>query len=337
MRSTLKDVAKLANVTPSVVSRLLNNDATLNIREETKNKIYWAVKELNYSPNNIARSLRTRITKLIGIIIPDIGNPTFGELVKGVQEAVYRDGYILVICNTEEDKEKEWELAQMLLEKRADGIFIASTYINTNITENLQNIGTPYVMVNRTIGSDKGYSVSTDNVLGASLLVKHLISLGHTKIAHIAGLLYTDTALGRLKGYRKTIMENNIAYNPDYVIETQFTLEGGYVAMRKLLDLNDPPTAVFAANDLIAIGALNAMKERKINVPNDISLAAFNNSWVVKQLTPPLTTIETNFFRMGYEGAKMLIQLINGKTPSVSNIVIEPKLIIGESTGPAKK
>jgi len=166
--------------------------------------------------------------------------------------------------------------------------------------------------------------------------MQHLVSLGHTKIAHIAGSLYTDTGIGRLQGYRKALMENRIPYIPEYVVESQFNFKGGYQAMKILLELKDPPTAVFAASDLDAIGALAAMKDKNINIPGDISLAGFNNSWIIEQLSPPLTTVETDPYTMGFDGANILIKLIEGNAPPVTHIVFEPKLIIRGSTGPVK-
>lgn len=337
MRATIKDVANLAGVTPSIISRYLNNDPTLSIKEETKDKINKAVSELKYKPNSIAQGLRTKKSRMLGIMIPDIGNPTFSDLLKGAQDAAYNNDFFLVICNTEENNEKEDYIVNMLLEKNADGIFLASAYINSNVTKKLDKAKIPYVMVNRTIRSEKGYSVSCDNISGASMVVEHLISLGHKKIAHIAGSLFTDTATGRLQGYRKTLIDNRIDYFPDYIVEAPFSFEGGYIAMKKLLELKDIPTAVFVVSDLPALGALSAIKETNILVPDDISLAGFNNNWVVNQVTPRLTTIETDFYNMGYKGAEMLIQLVNENQPEQAHIVFKPKLIVRESTSPPKQ
>ena len=336
LRSTIKDVANKAGVTPSIISRYLNKDPKLSIREDTKNRIKNAVSELDYKPHILAQGLRTKKTKMLGIMIPDFANPTFSDLLKGAQEAAYNNDFFLVICNTEEDNEKEKYIVNMLIERNTDGIFLSSTYTNSHVTEKLDKAKIPYVMVNRALSSLNGYSVSCENIEGASKMIEYLISLGHKKIAHIAGSLHTNTATGRLQGYRKTLIEHSIEYNPDYVVESPFSFDGGFKAMNRLLELDNIPTAVFAVSDLTALGALAAIKERGLFVPDDISLAGFNNNWVTSQVTPPLTTVETDFYKMGYKGAEMLVNIIKGNKIEESHIMFKPRLIIRKSTKPPK-
>ena len=329
---TIKIVAKLAGVTPSVVSRVINQDSRLSIREETRNRILQAIKELNFRPNQIARSLRMKSTATIAMVVPDIANPFFAEIIKGAQDNAAKKEYSLILCNTDENALKEKDYIKLLVNKQTDGIILASVYIEDETIGLLQNFNIPYVLVNRTFKNDKVSYVIVDNVYGAVHAVQHLIDLGHKKIAHISGLLYTETGLTRLEGYRKTLMKNKIDFNSDYVVESTFTEQGGYEAMLKLLRVSPLPSAVFASNDLIAFGAIDAIKEHNLSVPEDISVVGFNDIWMAKRITPPLTTVRFPLYDMGRISIEILINKIQKQNNLKDKIILTPELIIRKST-----
>lgn len=332
MQPTLKHVATLAGVTPSVVSRVVNGDTRLSIREETRSRILKIVEELGYRPNAVARSLRLKTTESIAMVLPDIANPFFSVIIKGAQKAASERGISLILCDTEEDPVKERNYIELLAGKRTDGILLASISIEDETLDLVNKYHIPYILVNRTTGNANESYVMFDDVNGAIYAVEHLISLGHRSIAHIAGLLYTATGLGRLEGYRKTLKKYNINFASEYVVETEFKEEGGFMAMKKLLKLKKPPTSVFAANDLIALGALAAISDEGLSVPGDISIVGFNDIWIAKSANPPLTTVRCPLYDMGYIASEILINKIKGVPIDNDKVVLKTELITRNST-----
>lgn len=331
-RVTLKDVADLVGVNPSTISRVINNDPNLSIREETKIKILQAVRELGYRPNTAARNLRMKSSSAVGLLVPDISNPFFPEIIKGVENAALEKGLGLFVCNTFDETNREIELLKFLVDRHVDGILIASAHLEDERIGEMRNSGIPYVLVNRRNRTGTGPYVVVDNFSGAKMAVQHLIDLGHTKIAHISGLLYTDTGLERLEGYRNVLNMNHIPFISEYMVEAGFNEEQGYSAMLKLLSLQDPPTAVFAANDLLAMGALLALNEKGWSVPDDISIVGFDDIWVVERITPPLTTVKVPLFEMGYLALNILYKELNDIYTEQEHVLLQPSLVVRRST-----
>ncbi len=332
MKITIKDVAKEAGVSPAIVSRVINEDPKLSIRDETRERVLEVVEKLEYRPNAIARSLRTKTTGTIAMIIPDITNPFFPEIIKGAQTASAKEGFSLILFNTEENIEKQREYIELVSEKQIDGVLLSSVYSDDKSIDLLEKYKKPYVLANRITRNIKSSFVIVNDFYGAVLAVEHLIQLGHRKIAHISGPLYTETGLQRSEGYRKTLNKFGIESCSEYVVESKFEEENGYKAMKQLLSLEDIPTGVFAANDLIAIGALSAIEEKGLMVPKDISIVGFDDIWVTSKLSPPLTSIRFQLFDMGYLASKILIQKIQGKVVDNDRIVLEPELVVRCST-----
>jgi DNA-binding LacI/PurR family transcriptional regulator len=327
----MKDVAKKAGVTPSIVSRVINNDTKLSIKDETRTRILNAIEELEYRPNVVARSLRLKTTATIAMIVPDITNPFFPELIRGAQKAANEKGFSLILIDTEEDHAREKEYIEILAEKLVDGILLASVYIEDETIDLIHKYNIPYVLVNRTTRNVEGSSVVVDDAYGAALAVEHLVEQGHRKIAHISGLLYTETGLGRLEGYRKILNEHGIAFSSEYIVESKYDEEGGYKAMKKLLSLEKLPTAVFAANDLIAIGAITAMSEQGLKVPDHISIVGFNDIWLAQKVHPPLTTVRFPLYDMGHIASEILIKKIQEVPVEEDKVVLKPELITRQS------
>ncbi len=329
---TIKDVAKHAGVTAAVVSRVFNNDETLNIKEETRAAVFEAIKTLDYRPNSIARSLRTSTSNAVGVLVPDIMNPFFTEIIKGIQIASKLSDFSIVLCDTSDNPEDEKRYIDVLRSQLVDGIILGSSYVEDDVIDTLTHSDMKYVMLNRASSNSPAPYVKTNDTKGLMLAVQHLVELGHKKIAHLTGPLYADTALRRLEGYRKALKQYGIEYNSKYIVETKFDEESGYEACKELLKLDERPTAICAANDLVAIGAMRAISEAGLRVPDDISIVGYNDIWVASRLAPPLTTIHTPLLEMGQLSFQMLMDCINEKDDVQEKIVLEPFLVIREST-----
>ena len=334
---TIKEVAACAGVTPAIVSRVCNGDKTLTIKEETRQAVLEAIRKLNYQPNSIARSLRTKRNRTFGVIITDIMNPFFTEVIKGIQIAANEAGYRIILCDTEENPEKEKQYIEDLSAQQVDGIILGSSYLENEVVEVLDACGTKYVLLNRATSHSSAPYVGTDDTTGMMRAVEHLVSLGHSRVAHIAGPLYTDTALRRLEGYRKGLREAHLGYNPQYVMEARYDEQSGYEVCRRLLEACSPrPTAICCCNDLVAIGALRALKELGLTVPGDISVVGYNDIWVSSLLSPPLTTIRPPLLEMGRTAFELLLALVQGE-PHQKRVRLETHLVVRQSTAPLRR
>lgn len=333
MKVTIKDVAEKAGVNPSTVSRVINEDPKLSIREETRKRIMDVIRELDYRPNGIARSLRLKHTRTLGMLIPDITNPFFPEVIKGAESAAVERGFSLILCNTNEEEEKEKAYLELLVEKKVDGFLVATASSYDRTVEFLREKGYPFVLVNRRSRDVTGRFVVCDDVEGARMVVEHLIELGHRRIAHIAGLLFTETGLSRLEGYRAALNNREIDFDPVYMIEGGFREQDGYRAAQRLLDLPLRPTAIFAANDLVALGALTAAAESGLRVPEDISIVGYNDIPLAEKVTPPLTTIRVPLYDMGYLAGEILTKIILGEEVPEDQVILKPELVVRRSSG----
>lgn len=327
---TIKDIADLAGVSKTTVSKVLNNKDD-KISDITRQKILNIVKEKNYRPNKMAQSLVTKKTKTIGIIIPDIRNPFFTDIVRGAEDKAVKEGYNIILCNTDENVEKEIKAFNTLSEKMVDGIIFApSSKIDLNSKE--YSLSTkPIVLVDKKldIKNLKGI-VSLDNEEGTFLEVNYLVENKHKKILYLSGPL-NEIARDRLKGYKKALKEANIEYDENLVIQGEYSLDWGYEIIKSLKDINF--TAICAANDLIAIGAIKALKERNLQIPKDISVVGFDDIQTSSIIEPQLTTINQNSYDMGYESANILIKNLEKKEVSdIEKMIFKPKLIIRSST-----
>ena len=329
---TIKDVARLAGVTPAVVSRVSNNDMTLSIREETRLNVLRAIKELHYKPNAVARSLRTHSMNAIGMLITDINNPFYAQIIKGVQTAANEANYFTILCDTNDDPEAEKKYIEILHSHFVDGIILSSSYIEDNVVDMIESLGIKYVMVNRGTTNSSAPYVKTDEIGGMLKAIDHLLELGHKKIAYISGPLYAESAIRRMTGYRKALREADLPYNPSYVIETEFNEQSGYEACKEILNNKDLPTAICCCNDLMAIGAMRAIQEAKLSVPNDISVVGCNNIWVTSFLATPLTTINNPLYEMGKKAFEILLGVINGEDNINYQVILPADLVIRKST-----
>jgi LacI family transcriptional regulator len=329
MNPTIKDVANLAGVHPSTVSRVINNDS--RISEKTKNKVLLIIKKLGYTPNAIARGLKTKRTNTLGMLIPDITNPFFAEIARGVEDAANKNNFNVILCNTDDKLKKERTYLEILRGKRVDGLILGTAHIRDKSILELEKKKFPYILVSRNIeGLDKN-CVIVDDVAGGIIVTEYLIKLGHRRIAHITGPLKTRSALNRLKGYKLALKKYEIEYRDELAGQGDFRIKGGYQVMKRFLKLPEPPTAIFAANDLLALGAIQVIQKKKYHIPEDFCIIGFDDIRLASFVYPPLTTIRQPMLEMGAIAVKMLLKIIEEGEFNQRKIVLKPKLIIRES------
>ena len=329
MNPTIKDVANLAGVHPSTVSRVINDDS--RISEKTKNKVLLIIKKLGYTPNAIARGLKTKRTYTLGMLIPDITNPFFAEIARGVEDAANKNNFNVILCNTDDKLKKERIYLEILKGKRVDGLILGTAHIRDKSILELEKKKFPYILVSRNIeGLDKN-CVIVDDVVGGIMVTEYLIKLGHRRIAHITGPPTVRAANNRLEGYKFALEKHQIEYHEELVKEGDFRIKGGYQAMKKFLKLPEPPTAIFAANDLLALGAIQAIQKKKYHIPEDFCIIGFDDIRLASFVYPPLTTIRQPMLEMGALAVKMLLKIIEEGEFNQRKIVLKPKLIIRES------
>lgn len=329
MNPTIKDVAELAEVHPSTVSRVINGNP--RISEKTKNKVLLIIKKLGYTPNAIARGLKTKRTHTLGMLIPDITNPFFAEIARGVEDAANKNSFNVILCNTDDKLKKERTYLDILKEKRVDGLILGTAHTKDDSILELEKNNFPYILVSRNIEELDKNCIIIDDVVGGIMATEYLIRLGHQRIAHISGPLKVRAAIDRVDGYKNALKKYQIEYKEELIEEGDFRIKGGYQAMKKFLDLSKPPTAIFAANDLLALGAMQAIQKKKFHIPEDFSIIGFDDIRVASFVYPPLTTIRQPMLEMGILAVKMLLKIIEEGEFNQRRIILQPKLIIRES------
>ena len=336
-RSTIVDVAKAAHVHPSTVSRALSAEPGHLLRPETRARVAAAADRLGYRPSAIARSLRLQRTLTLGMLVPDIANTFLAGIIKGAEEAAHARGYSLVLCNTGDLAEREATYIRVLREREVDGVLVASTRMADATIAHLRADGFPFVLVNRAAGGKDDLVVTVDNTAAAALVVDHLVALGHTRIAHVAGPRSTTTGSERAAGVAAAARRHGVDAR---IVEAETWSEAaGHRAARELFQVIQPiwgsrPTAVFGANDLIALGARRAATEARLSVPGDLALAGFNDT--PEALLADLTTIHVAPEEMGARAAGLLIARLEGQPIADRRVVLPAALVVrGSTTGAA--
>ncbi len=334
MPITLKELSQLAGVHPSTVARVLQNDPRQRVSDELRARIVLLAREHQYRPNSVARSLRTKRSAVLGALIPDIANPFFASILRGMEDAAAERDYSIIIANTDDLPTREAHGLAMLRDRQVDGLLLATARRHDPAIEQLAAERIPFVLVNRHTDPITPNAVVPDDYAGASAAVEHLLGLGHRRIAHISGSDDVSTGYLRRQGYLDTLRRHGAPEDPALVVRGSFRERGGYDAMRALLDLSEPPTAVFAVNDLAAMGALHAITDAGLRVPNDISLVGFNDLFHAMYVSPRLTTIQVPDRAMGARAVERLLAMIlDGVWPD-SPTLLHTTLVTRESSGP---
>lgn len=337
---TISDIAKKAGVSISTVSRVLNNSELVS--KKTKIKVQKIMDELNYIPNEMARGLIKKNSKAIALIIPDILNPYYSELIKGVENVVNKQGYSMFLCNTNYNHNKEKAYILEMVERRVDGIIIISTFLQDQ--EFINNLKDRIKIVTIQTFIDGIDNISTNDEKGMTEALEHLIKLGHKKIAFIC--IDIRNCSNRYKAYKDTLEKNGIPFRKEYVKEyladnvnvDMFKDSIGYKMTKQLLELKDPPTAIQTLNDYLAYGAYIAIKEKNLRIPDDISVIGFDDIIVSKIIDPPLTTVQQPIYDMGETGGELLLSnIIEGPKTVRREIILPTKLIIRKSTASPRK
>lgn len=330
-RPTIYDVARLAGVSTATVSRALNG--TGQIAPSTRQAIDDAIEQLGFRPNTIARSLVTKSTQTIAFLLPDITNPFYAELVKGIQELALARDHTMLLCTTGGDPDREETYLDLLRAKQVDGALVDGLGLPPERIARFVEDGFPIVCLDRDVESTAIPLVQVDNRMGARLATQHLIDLGHRRIAHVAGAGVLRISRERVEGYRDALEAAGIEVDPDLVAAGDFTEEGGYRATQSMLGRRF--TAVFAANDLSAIGVVNALAEYGEAVPHDVSVVGFDDLRLARYMTPPLTTVHQPAREIAEQATTLLLDLAAGRQVDRLHHLLEPQLVIRESSAPA--
>ena len=329
---TIRDVANYVGVHHSTVSRALNPDQKRRISPAVAREIEKAAEKLGYYPNIAASSLKLNKSFVVGVLIPDITNPVFPPMIRGIQDVVEADGYTVITASTDDDVEKERDAFKMMRGRSIDGIIIATAHLDDPIVEICIEDHIPVVLVNRTVRSDNVNAVIVDEAYGVSAALDHLVGLGHKRIAHVAGHERTSTGCERLKAFQDYMKIHDL--DPALVLKTEkFTIDEGFSACEELLKRDALFTAILASNDLIAMGCIDSLKKAGKRVPEDVSIIGGNDIPFLSRMVPALTTNRIPKYEMGSQAAGLLLNLIAGIVGNPVVIRMQPKLIVRNSTG----
>lgn len=331
-RPTIYDVARLAGVSTATVSRALNG--TGQIAPPTRAAIESAVEQLGYQANTIARSLVTKSTQTIALLLPDIENPFYAALVGGVQACALGKGYTMLLCTTEGEAEREEQYLSLLRAKQVDGALVDGLRLPPERIAEFVEEGFPIVCLDRDIDSSSIPLVQVDNRLGGRLATEHLLALGHTRIGHVTGARELRISEERLGGYRDALSAAGVEAEASLVAEGRFTEETGHEGALALLERHADLTAVFAANDLSALGVLGALAARGRRVPEDVSVVGFDDLRLSAFTSPPLTTVRQPAAEIARLATELLIDLTLGKPAGKARHLLDPTLIVRASTAP---
>jgi LacI family transcriptional regulator len=334
---TLRDVAKLAGVHPATASRALSPETRILVSEETAARVMEAAESLGYRPNPVARSLRTRRSHTVGVLIPDLNNPLFPPMVRGLEDRLAEAGYVALIGNTDGHAERERTVFEQMRARHVDGFALATAPLRSALLEDAGRAEIPLVLMNRVPEDSTFPAVSADNAQGIRMAVSHLVSLGHRRIAHLAGPQEVSTGRNRYRGYLDSMHQHGLEVTDGQVAFAEsFSVAEGLRCCRELLGSPGDWTAVAAGNDMLALGCYAALDEAGLRCPADLSVVGFNDMPFVDLLRPPLTTIAFPHYQVGREAARLLLDRIAWPGGPVTIIYLAPELVVRGSTGPPR-
>lgn len=334
-RVTLRDVARLAQVHPGTASRALNEQARAKklVNPETAARVLQVAQELNYNPDPAARSLKTRRSHTVGVLIPDLTNPLFPPIIRGIEDRLAQSGFVVLLGNTDDDPKREKGVLEGMLSRRVDGLVLATAMRRSDIATVIGSEDLPIVLINRVVDDHAFPSVATDDVAGIKMAVAHLASLGHTRIAHLAGPQALSTGANRYRGFLAGMEAAGIPVDPELVVFAEsFSHAEGVVRCRELLASRHGCTAIVAANDMLAIGCYQALEESGLTCPEDVSVVGFNDAPFSNRLSPPLSSVSFPHYQVGIEAAQLVLERISDPTAPTKVLFLPPELVVRRST-----
>jgi LacI family transcriptional regulator len=334
---TIRDVARVAQVHPGTVSRALNEETRMLVNQDTAERVLRAAEQLGYRPNRIARGLKTNRSYTVGVLIPDITNPLFPPILRGIEDRLDEAGYTSVVVNTDNDAERERSHLEVMRARRVDGFISATARLDRELLADVAAGGAPLVLVNRSLEDGSVPAVTVDDRRGIRLAVDHIAALGHRQIGHVAGPQNLSTGHRRHLGFLEAMRAIGLDPPLEHVRYCQsFIEEEGARVCAELLDATNELTAIVAANDLLALGCYDALDERGMECPRDISVIGFNDMPFVDRLGPPLTTVRVPQREIGTVAAELLLEQLGDESVPAREILLEPTLIVRGSTAPPR-
>jgi LacI family transcriptional regulator len=330
---TIKDVARASGVSSMTVSRVINDSE--RVSPETRRRVEQAIAELGYVPSRLARGLIRQKTGTLALIVPDVANPFFTLVVRGAEDVARRAGYRMILCDTRADLTIEREVIEEMLAHRVEGIVIAPVSDRSKgHLERLARFGVQFVLIDRTVAGIESDVVVGDSAGGARRLVEHLISLGHRRIGFVTEADDVSTARDRREGYEAALAAAGLPLDPTRVVRATVDPQGGFDGMSRLLELDEPPTAVFTVNNLVALGAIEAVRAHELEVPDDIALVCFDDIEYASRLYPFLTVMAQPAETLGTLGTQLLVERIEGRAPEHRRVVVLPaQFVVRKSSG----
>ncbi len=333
---SIKDVAQKAGVNPSTVSRILSNSLNMRAKKETIARVKRIASELNYHPNSSARSLRTRKTFSLNMYVPTISSPVFPEIISGAEDACRQKGYSLFVSHLDERSVKERRYLDSLNNGQVDGLLMATTLVEDSVIDDLIEQESNFILINRRTDSNAKY-LAVDDVMGARVAVDHLVELGHKHIGCLSGPLMIETSLRRFQGYRQELDHHDLDYDASLVEETNwFSYKSGQASMARLLARSNNITAVFVTNLMTCVGAISAIHQAGLRIPDDISIVGYHDAPLAEVLIPPLTVVKMPLYEMGYQGANVLIKMLLGESVEEKQLLPPQGIVERSSTAMIK-
>jgi LacI family transcriptional regulator len=332
---TIRDVARLADVHPGTVSRALNPDTRTLVNDETAARVLAAAGELGYRPNPIARGLKTNRSYTVGVLIPDLTNPLFPPIVRGIDDRLAADGYTPLLVSTDGDPERERVSVEAMLARQVDGFIAATARFDVEPVAEASAHGRPVVLVNRSLEDGSLPSVTVDDRMGSRLAVDHVVALGHERIAYVAGPQNVSTGHRRYHGFLGTMQDHGLpAPSERIAFAGAFAEDAGADACARVLAADPTVTAIITANDLLAMGCYDALAARGLTCPESVSIVGFNDMLFIDKLHPPLTSVRVPQRQIGYTAADLLLAQLGDEPPAPSEVMLEPTLVVRGSTAP---
>ena len=332
--ATMKQVAEKAKVSTTTVSHVINN--TRVVSSDVRERVLNVIQELRYIPSAVARSLKNDRTHTIGMMIPNNSNPYFAELIQGIEDESFKLGYNIILCNSYDDPKKQVAYIRVLMEKRIDGLILVSSGSDAELSQLLDDESIPKVLVDRELTGVAADFIESNHEQGGYLATKYLLDLGHRNIACVSGPRDLLPSRDRVSGYMKALQEAGVAFREDCLLHSDFTSQGGFTAFQQLLALANPPSAIFASNDLMAIGGICAANQAGIKIPEELSVIGYDDIALASFSNPPLTTVVQPKYDIGVLTARVLVDRINNAELPFRRELLSTSLKVRQSTATLK-